>query len=207
MNDGIEEPKRRDNFSAEALDDGFVQNTLFGALTAAANRAPGVIPTMNRVSSRLLSSRTYSDVPHRVFTARRSVVFREMEYAVPRDVGLDVLREVRRLVDASDLRISFPVELRTAPADDVPLSTASGRAAFYLAFHTHRDADHRAYFDLVEPVLRAAGGRPHWGKLHSLTAVDLEPLYPRFADVLAMRERLDPDRVLVNDHLRRVLGD
>lgn len=50
------------------------------------------------------------------------------------------------------------------------------------------------------------GGRPHWGKLHSRTAADLAVAYPRFGDVLAVRDRLDPDRVLTNPHLQRVLG-
>ncbi|WP_205474518.1 D-arabinono-1,4-lactone oxidase [Nocardioides sp. SYSU D00038] len=189
------------------LDDDFLANTAFGALTAAANRAPRVIPTMNRVNARLLGARTYSDVPHKVFTARRDVVFREMEYAVPRADGLDVLREARRLVEASDLTISFPVEIRVAPADDIALSTAGGRESFYLAFHTHRGAEHRDYFALLEPLLREAGGRPHWGKVHTMAAADLAPAYPRFDEFLAVRDRLDPDRVFANDHLRRVLGD
>jgi FAD/FMN-containing dehydrogenase len=161
---------------------------------------------MNRFAAGMLSERTYSDVPHRVFTARRSVVFREMEYAVPRADGLAVLRECRRLLDRSDLRISFPVEIRVAPADDVALSTAYQRDSFYLAFHTHRAAEHRAYFALMEPVLRAAEGRPHWGKLHTLDSTALASSYPRFTDVLALRDRLDPDRVFANDYLRRVLG-
>jgi FAD/FMN-containing dehydrogenase len=162
---------------------------------------------MNRVTSRILSARTYSDVAHRVFTSPRRVVFREMEYAVPRAAGLAALAEARRVVDASDWRISFPVEIRVAPADDVPLSTAYDRDSFYLAFHTHRDTDHTAYFAAMERVVLAHGGRPHWGKLHSLTAADLAPAYPRMADFLALRDRLDPDRVFANDHLRRILGD
>jgi L-gulono-1,4-lactone dehydrogenase len=188
------------------LDDRLLQNTAFGLLTAALNRAPAAIPTANRVGARLMSDRRYSDVAHRVFVAERDVVFREMEYAVPRADGLEVLRECRRAIDASGLRISFPVELRTAPADDVALSTASGRDSFYLAFHTHRDADHRAYFALLEPILRAADGRPHWGKVHTRTAADLAPAYPRFGEFLAARDRLDPQRVFANDYLRRVLG-
>ncbi|MGZ4476907.1 MAG: D-arabinono-1,4-lactone oxidase, partial [Nocardioides sp.] len=126
------------------FDDDFLQNTAFGTLTALANLAPGVIPRMNRMNASLLSPRTYSDVAHRVFVAARRVVFREMEYAVPRADGLEVLRECRRALDASDLRISFPVELRVAPADDVALSTAYERDSFYLAFHTHHAAEHRA---------------------------------------------------------------
>jgi FAD-linked oxidoreductase len=188
------------------LDDDFLQNTAFGVLTAAANRSPRVIPRMNRLAAGLLGRRSYSDVPHRVFTAERRVVFREMEYAVPREAGLEALREARRALDASDLRITFPVEVRVAPADDIPLSTAHGRDSFYLAFHTHRDAEHRDYFALLEPIMRAHEGRPHWGKVHSRTAADLAPAYPRFGDFLAMRDRLDPHRVFANDHLRRVLG-
>jgi FAD-linked oxidoreductase len=189
------------------LDDDFLSNTVFGLLTAGANRVPRVIPRMNQLSARVLGARTYSDVAHRVFTARRDVVFREMEYAVPREAGLDALREARRAVDASDLTISFPVEIRVAPADDVPLSTASGRDSFYLAFHTHRDADHAAYFALLEPIMRAHEGRPHWGKVHTRAAADLAPAYPRFGEFLSLRDRLDPDRVFANAYLRRVLGD
>jgi FAD/FMN-containing dehydrogenase len=166
-----------------------------------------VIPRMNRMSASLLSPRSYSDIPHRVFTAPRRVVFREMEYAVPREAGLDALREARRALDASDLRISFPVEIRVAPADDIPLSTASGRDSFYLAFHTHRGAEHRDYFALMEPIMRAHDGRPHWGKVHTCAQEQLEPAYPRFKQFLAMRDRLDPQRVFANAYLRGVLGD
>ncbi len=56
-------------------------------------------------------------------------------------------------------------------------------------------------------MLRDVDGRPHWGKLHTLTAADLEQRYPRFGDFLAVRDRLDPHRRFANDHLRRVLGD
>jgi FAD-linked oxidoreductase len=192
------------------VDDELLSNTVFGALTVAANHAPGVIPRMNQVSARALSARTYSDVAHRVFTSPRRVVFREMEYAVPREAGLDALREARRVVDASDWRISFPVEVRVARADDVALSTAYQRDSMYLAFHTHHRADWRtptAYLEAMEAIMRDHVGRPHWGKLHTRTAADLAPAYPRFGEFLALRDRLDPDRVFANAYLRRVLGD
>ena len=170
----------------------------------------GLFTNRSQLSARALSARTYSDVAHRVFTARRDVVFREMEYAVPREAGLSALREARRAVDASDWRISFPVEVRVAPADDIPLSTASGRDTMYLAFHTHHRsdwADHTAYFAAVESIMRAHDGRPHWGKVHSRAAADLAPAYPRFEEFLTLRDRLDPDRVFANAYLRHVLGD
>ena len=188
-------------------DDDFLSNTAFGALTAVGVRQPRLVPRINAFASRALSPRTYSDVAHRVFISPRRVVFREMEYAVPRDVGLEALTEVRRRIDASDLHIGFPVEIRTAPADDVALSTAYGRDVCYLAFHVPRDVDHRPYFALAEEVVRAHGGRPHWGKVHSLAADDFAQLYPEFDHFRGLRDRLDPGRVFNNAHLRQVLGE
>ena len=104
------------------------------------------------------------------------------------------------------LHIPFPPSgvFRLLPRGDELIHGLLG--ADYLAFHTHRSAEHRDYFTLMEPILRAAGGRPHWGKVHTRTAADLAPAYPRFEEFLAMRDRLDPQRVFANDYLRRVLG-
>jgi L-gulono-1,4-lactone dehydrogenase len=191
----------------EWLDDDLLSNTVFGGLTRVLNHVPRAIPRVNQLSARALGARTYSNVAHRVFVTRRDVVFREMEYAVPRAAGMTALREARRAIESSGAKISFPVEIRCARADDVPLSTASGRDSVYLAFHVHRDADHTTYFRDVEAVMKAHEGRPHWGKLHTRTASDLAPAYPRFGDFLGLRDRLDPDRVFSNAYLRRVLGD
>ena len=54
--------------------------------------------------------------------------------------------------------------------------------------------------------MRDHDGRPHWGKLHTRTAADLAPAYPRFGDFLALRDRLDPDRVFANAYLRPGAG-
>jgi L-gulonolactone oxidase len=52
----------------------------------------------------------------------------------------------------------------------------------------------------------ALEGRPHWGKMHWQTAESLSQKYPRFADFLAVRDRLDPAGVFSNDYTDRVLG-
>ena len=188
------------------LDDDFVANTVFGWVNAAGNRAPAMVPRLNALAGRLLSARTFSDVPHRVFTSPRNVRFREMEYAVPREVGLDALRECRSLIDREGWRISFPVEIRHTPADDLVLSTASGRESLYLAFHVNAATDHTAYFAGVEEILRGYDGRPHWGKVHTRTAEDLAPAYPRWTEFQKARDELDPDRLFTNPYLERVLG-
>ena len=102
--------------------------------------------------------------------------------------------------------MTFPVEVRVAAADDIPLSTASGRDSAYLAVHVHRGEPHEAYFGAVEAVMRDLDGRPHWGKLHTRTAADLRPAYPGFDAFVALRDRLDPERRFSNAYLERVLG-
>ena len=189
------------------VDDELLANTVFGLLNRIGNRRPSLRPRLNQLAGRALSERTFSDVPHKVFTSPRRVRFKEMEYGLPREVGLVALREVRALIERSDWTISFPVEIRVAPADDIALSTASGRDTLYLAFHVNTETDHTAYFTEVEKVLEQYDGRPHWGKLHTRTAANLAPAYPRWAEFRALRDRLDPHRVFANEHLSRVLGD
>jgi len=187
-------------------DDEFLANRAFGWANRLGNARPRLVPRINDLAARALSERRYSDVPHKVFTSRRSVRFREMEYAVPREFGLQALREVRRLVECSDWRIGFPVEVRAVPADEVPLSTAYGRETIHLAFHTNARSDHREYFNAVEDILRRYDGRPHWGKLHTRTAEDLEATYPLWHRFQTTRDRIDPDRLFTNAYLDRVLG-
>ncbi len=189
------------------VDDELLSNGVFRAVCALGRAAPGTVPGTARIAARALSARTYTDIPYRVFTTPRRVRFLEMEYALPREAGMAALRELRALVERADLRVGFPVEVRTAPADDVPLSTASGRDSVYLAVHMYRGTPHEAYFTAAERIMTAHGGRPHWGKLHSRDAGRLAEAYPRFEEFRRLRDRLDPDRRFGNDYLRRVLGD
>ncbi|MFD8968593.1 D-arabinono-1,4-lactone oxidase [Streptomyces sp. NPDC059568] len=189
------------------IDDEFLSNGLFQVACSLGRAIPATIPTIARISSRALSARTYTDIPYKVFTSPRRVRFVEMEYALPREVAVAALREVKAMVDRSPLRVGFPVEIRTAPADDIALSTASGRESAYIAVHLYRGTPYRAYFSAVERIMTAHGGRPHWGKIHTRDAAYLSEAYPRFGEFTAVRDRLDPDRLFGNDYLRRILGD
>ncbi|SFE91826.1 FAD-linked oxidoreductase [Actinacidiphila alni] len=188
------------------IDDELLSNGVFQAACALGRAAPAAIPGIAKLSSRALSARTYTDIPYKVFTSPRRVRFVEMEYAVPREAAVDAIRELKAMVERSDLRISFPVEVRVAPADDIALSTASGRDSAYVAVHMYRGSRYQEYFTAVEKIMTGHGGRPHWGKMHSRDAEYLAAAYPRFGEFTALRDRLDPDRLFANDYLRRVLG-
>jgi L-gulonolactone oxidase len=189
------------------FEDEFLANGVVEVANRLGRAAPAAIPAIARLSSRALSPRTYTDIPYKVFTSPRRVRFVEMEYALPREAVVDALRELKALVDRSELRISFPVEVRTAPADDIPLSTASGRDSAYIAVHMYRGTPYQAYFTAAERIFTAHGGRPHWGKVHTRDAEYLSGAYPRFGEFLELRNRLDPDRRFQNDYMRRVLGE
>jgi FAD-linked oxidoreductase len=188
------------------FDDSLMSNTLFAGTTALQRRMPGTTPGINRLSTRLTGNRDFSDRSHRVFVTERKVRFREMEYAIPVADVPDALREIDALIERRGWTISFPVEVRAAAADNLWLSTASGRATGYIAVHRHYREDPAEYFAAVEDIMRAHGGRPHWGKMNGRAAADLVPAYPRFADFLKVRDRLDPDRLFTNAYLDRVLG-
>ncbi|WP_069464667.1 D-arabinono-1,4-lactone oxidase [Actinacidiphila rubida] len=188
------------------IDDELLSNGVFQAACALGKAVPAAIPGIARVSSRALSARTYTDIAYKVFTSPRRVRFVEMEYAVPREAAVSVIRELKAMVEASDLRVSFPVEVRVAPADDIVLSTASGRDSAYVAVHMYRGSGYQRYFTAVERIMVAAGGRPHWGKIHTRDAEYLSGVYPRFGEFTQLRDRLDPERLFTNSYLRRVLG-
>lgn len=187
------------------VDDELLSNTAFEGVNRVTTWFPRSIPRVNAFSARALSAREYTDRSYRVFASARSVRFREMEYAVPAESCVYVLREIDRWLESSGFVVAFPVEVRFTAADDIWLSTASGRASAYIAVHQYHRRDHRAYFDAVEAIARSVGGRPHWGKLHSLGSADFADMYEHFDDFCAVRDALDPDRRFGNEYLSTVL--
>ncbi|MFJ8629214.1 D-arabinono-1,4-lactone oxidase [Streptomyces sp. NPDC093568] len=188
------------------FEDEFLSNGVFQAAQWVGRAVPASIPAIARISSKALSARSYTDIPYKVFTSPRRVRFVEMEYAVPREAVVETLRELKAVVERSGLRVSFPVEVRTAPADDITLSTASGRDSAYIAVHMVKGTPYQRYFTAAERVFTAHEGRPHWGKVHTRDAEYFAQVYPRFGEFTALRDQLDPDRLFQNDYLRRVLG-
>ncbi|MPZ81392.1 MAG: FAD-binding protein [Actinophytocola sp.] len=184
-----------------------MENKLFGTMCRLGRRVPALVRPLNKLASAVLSERSYRDVSHRVFVTNRSVRFVESEYAVPREALGEVLAELRRRVPRLADPVIFPVEVRVAAADDIWLSTAYQRDSAYIAIHQFVGMPYREYFDLFESIVDAVGGRPHWGKMHTLDATELRGRYPRFDDFVEMRTKMDPTGVFGNPYLSRVLGE
>lgn len=189
------------------IDETLLSNGVYRVVCAAGQVVPAVTPPFSRLAVRLTGDREYTDRSHTVLTQSRNVRFREMEYALPAENVVPAFREIQELIRRKGWRIEFPIEVRFAAADELWLSTAHGRPSGYIAVHRYWRADPTEYFEAVEQICLEHGGRPHWGKLHTLDARQLRERYPRFDEFTALRDRLDPERRFANRYLDRVLGE
>ncbi|MEQ1786105.1 MAG: D-arabinono-1,4-lactone oxidase [Acidimicrobiales bacterium] len=200
-----DEPPAPRSKAKEAYDDLLLGNVGFGTLCRIGRRKPSWIPRLGKIlpsTGRL----EYTDRSDRVFTSPRRVKFYEMEYAIPRDAIPEALNRVRRLLDEAGIQLSFPVEVRVVAPDDIPLSTAQGRATGYIAVHVYQGTPYDTYFQGVERIMDSYDGRPHWGKMHFQRAETLAERYPKWDEFQSVRRRLDPDGRFTNQYLERVLG-
>lgn len=182
-----------------------MENVAFGAVCKVGKVAPSLIPKLaTALPSQGRQERV--DASYRIFASKRLVRFCEMEYSIPLGALPEALGRVRKMVDDRGFQVSFPVEVRAAKGDDIPLSTAYGRDSAYVAVHMYRGMDFEPYFREVEKIMVDYGGRPHWGKIHFQDKSSLRPLYPEFDKFVELRDRLDPTGMFSNAYLNRVLG-
>ncbi len=146
------------------------------------------------------------DYSHKTLSTERGVRFNEMEYHLPREAGPAALRAIIEKIETTNIKVYFPIEYRTTAPDDIWLSPFHGRESCSIAVHQFHEWDYKPYFAAIEPIMRKHDGRPHWGKLHTLTATELAPLYPRWKDFLAVRAELDPEGKFLNPYLKSVFG-
>ncbi|MDK3256943.1 D-arabinono-1,4-lactone oxidase [Blastococcus capsensis] len=130
----------------------------------------------------------------------------QTEYFVPRRYVQEVCDALRSLGPriAPLLQVS---ELRTVAADDLWLSPAYGADVLALHFTWLPDeAAVRALLPRIEAALRPYGARPHWGKLFTTDADELQRVYPKMRDFRALVRRSDPRSAFRNDFLDRTVA-
>jgi L-gulonolactone oxidase len=183
------------------------ENVGLSPICRTGRRFPSAAAGLNRLMTSLVPDATVEDRAYKVYATERKVRFTEMEYAIPREHAREALRRVIDVVHRRKLPIMFPLEVRFAAPDDAFLSTANGRDTCYIAVHQYTGMEFETYFRAVEEIMDEYAGRPHWGKRHYQTAGTLGQRYPDWDRFTAVRDRLDPNRVFLNDYTRRVLGN
>ena len=189
-----------------AIQEELVENGVLGMICRCGRRFPGQVPRLNRLIAAAMSESRVEDRAYKVYATRRAVRFTEIEYAISRAHAREALHRALELIERRRLPILFPFEVRFAAGDDAFLSTAHERETCYIAAHQYTGMEFESFFRGFEEIMDSYDGRPHWGKRHYQTAATLRERYPQWDRFKAVRRRLDPHGVFVNDYTRRVLG-
>jgi FAD-linked oxidoreductase len=184
-----------------------LENGVFWLLCELCRAWPGLSPRVARLMACLIGSGENLDHSHRIFATPRLVRFNELEYSLPVEQLGPALRAIDREIRRRGVAIHFPLECRLAAGDDIPLSPAYGRDSAYVAAHVYRGMPYRDYFAVVEPILQGLGGRPHWGKHHTMGVAELRARYPRWDEFQRVRRGLDPQGLFLNPYLRGIFGE
>jgi len=141
---------------------------------------------------------------YEVFGNLRNVRFNEMEYSVPAKDGLECLQEILYTIKKKKIDVVFPIEYRYVKQDDIWLSQFYQRDSCAISCHNFADRGYQQYFAALEPIFLKYDGRPHWGKIHTLTANDFAEKYPHWDDFKRVRSELDPDGLFLNAHIKQL---
>lgn len=167
---------------------------------------PGLRRTLIGNAMAKLSDEEHVGEWMKIYVTDRRSKFNEIEYHLPFEEGAGALAEIIKLIETRFPQIYFPIEVRSVKGDDFWLSPFYGRDTCSIAVHHGAGEDPSAFFRAAEAVFRRRGGRPHWGKVHTMTAADIAAVYPRFHDAMEVRREMDPDNRFVSPYIEKLLG-
>ncbi len=176
--------------------------------------APGLAPLLLRGSVRSLVKDEYDEVSHKVFHIGRlnGLPAYSCEIGVPMDGRhIEAVETIFRVAAQrralGQVYQSSPIALRFVKASPAYLSMMHGRDTMMIELIGLNGNDGgiellKAY----EEALYALGGRPHWGHINTLSGSHgfVASMYPRHADWLDVRARLDPGGVFDSPFTKRV---
>lgn len=137
---------------------------------------------------------------------------RETEWAFPVERTAEVMRELRKTIEAEGLLMNFPGAIRFVKGDNILMSPAnrggphdglSGDSVYFSTLlQGTGDADDRV-MHVIQQTMKRLGGRPHWGKENDqYTAADAQKEYgERYETYRTMRDELDPNGIFRNAYL------
>lgn len=182
------------------------ENDLLDFAADTARKHPWTNSPLQRLIGLFVSDSSRVGASYDIYPSPRAVQFNEMEYQLPAEHGMTCFEEVLHVMRQKELDVFFPLEFRYVKADDCWLSPFYQRDAVSISVHQYYKQDYRAIFKEIEPVFWKYQGRPHWGKVHTLSYAQLQKLYPRFEDFRKVRARVDPQGRFLNSHLKQIFA-
>ncbi|HQY62709.1 MAG: FAD-binding protein [Myxococcales bacterium] len=190
------------------VEDHLVHAHVFPAVVALEGRAPRLVPAVNWLVGPTLTHGPRVAPSALALSTPMPFVHRETEAAVPLARASEAFERLVPLLLGRAHHVNMPVELRFVPADDAWLSPAHGADTCQVGVYAGGVPGIDETFAAFWRVMRELPARPHWGKELARVGHDAEelaPLYPRLAELQALRAELDPDRVFESPFLQRVL--
>lgn len=181
-----------------------IENGLFYALSEMSRLIPQTAKMVSTVSAIGVPVGSEMDKSHLLYVTPRLVKFHEMEYSVPADAMGPALQDIDNMIRKKRFNVHFPIECRYVKGDTIWLSPSYERDSAYIAVHMYKGMDFEPYFAKLEEILQHYGGRPHWGKMHTMTYDKLVDAYPKLVDFLNVRSELDYDGMFLNEYLRKL---
>jgi FAD/FMN-containing dehydrogenase len=142
------------------------------------------------------------DRSYRIYPMVYDPNFHEVEYFLPLNLARDILHEMRRLMLRWLPHSIYPLEVRVVAAEDAWMSPNYQRDNLVVSISGQPGTDYWPYLRACDSLFAELHGRPHWGKLHFMTADRLARLFPRYEDFVALRRRFDPKGTFLNRHTR-----
>lgn len=183
-----------------------IENYLFMGICEFGKWFPSKTQAISKLTANLISDSKKTAFSHKIYATPRLVKFREMEYNVPADAYQEVMKDVIKTVNSGKFDVHFPIENRWVKGDDILMSPANGRDSAYIACHVYSNKDCKPYFKALEDIFRAYDGRPHWGKMNTLSPAVIADMYPEFSTFMKHRSEQDPDNIFVSQYMKQLLG-
>ncbi|MEH6851966.1 D-arabinono-1,4-lactone oxidase [Bacillus pseudomycoides] len=183
-----------------------IENMAFSLLSESCRFFPSISKSVSQLSAKGVPNTKIIGPSYKVFATARNVRFYEMEYSIPAESMKEAVEEIYDLIYEKNFQVHFPIECRYAKEDDIWLSPSYGRNSAYIAVHMYRGMQYTSYFQEVERIFQKYEGRPHWGKMHTMTYDMLQQVYPKLHHFLEARQTVDPTAMFLNPYLAKVFS-
>lgn len=130
----------------------------------------------------------------------------QSEFFVSRENAYEAIMAVEALHEKI-APLLFVTEIRCIAADSFWMSTAYKRESVAIHFTWKPNTPGvMALLPELEAVLKPFEARPHWGKIFTQPAAEMQQLYTKFNDFLQLKKVLDPKGILSNPYLKSTLN-
>ncbi|MFJ4027508.1 D-arabinono-1,4-lactone oxidase [Paenarthrobacter sp. NPDC089989] len=142
------------------------------------------------------------DRMNRILSFDYDLRYREIEFAIPLEEAKTVYNKVRALIKDHHPDYAHPIDVRFVAQENSFLSWASDGPKAIFSVPETASEPYQAVLAGFEELFYEHGGRPHWGKEHTLTRSRLDRLQPGAEPFREVRRELDPTGIFLNEHLR-----